>query len=456
MEICWKAASFAIRILIMGQTGYIFSCFAKPFLRKSRYTYFAGAAYFIIMLVLYLIPFEIDSMVAYAAGILAVFAVMYLLDRRNIEQKVFLAVTMYLLIWISHDIAIIPRNILLEISVNSPAMQKREILQFVLYVIIEILFAVLLFVFMALFIHMIKEVYVCKKENMSKKELVLMLSTPLLAIAGYYAFIFFSNAYQNDMGEYVWIVHREYMWLQALYQIISFAVIMITIVVYQGIKESYRKEKENAVWLEQMENMKRHINEAEALYQDIRGLKHDMGNHIMTLKGLFFRNEQEQTIKYLTRLNKQLNDILPEIKSGNPITDVILTEKQKEAKEKGIAFVCDFHYPEETRIDTFDVSVILNNAINNAIEGAYGCNNSYIEIKSYRRSNAYMIEIINSFTGEVIIDEESGIPKTTKNKGKEHGFGIANIRKVAQKYFGDIAIEQNGTDFIFSVMLMVE
>lgn len=456
MEICWKAASFAIRILIMGQTGYIFSCFAKPFLRKSRYTYFAGAAYFIIMLVLYLIPFEIDSMAAYAVGILAVFAVMYLLDRRNIEQKVFLAVTMYLLIWISHDLAIIPRNILLEISVNSPAMQKREILQFVLYVIIEILFAVLLFVFMALFIHMIKEVYVCKKENMSKKELVLMLSTPLLAITGYYAFIFFSNAYQNDMGEYVWIVHREYMWLQALYQIISFAVIMITIVVYQGIKESYRKEKEDAVWLEQMENMKRHINEAEVLYQDIRGLKHDMGNHIMTLKGLFLRNEQEQTIKYLTRLNKQLNDILPEIKSGNPITDVILTEKQKEAKEKGIAFVCDFHYPEETRIDTFDISVILNNAINNAIEGAYGCNDSYIKIKSYRKSNAYMIEIINSFTGEIIIDEESGIPKTTKNKGKEHGFGIANIRKVAQKYFGDIAIEQNGTDFIFSVMLMAE
>lgn len=456
MEICWKAASFAIRILIMGQTGYIFSCFAKPFLRKSRYTYFAGAAYFIIMLVLYLIPFEINSMAAYAAGILAVFAVMYLLDRRNIEQKIFLAVTMYLLIWISHDIAIIPRNILLEISVNSPAMQKREILQFVLYVIIEILFAVLLFVFMALFIHMIKGVYVCKKENMSKKELVLMLSTPLLAITGYYTFIFFSNAYQNDMGEYVWIVHREYMWLQALYQIISFAVIMITIVVYQGIKEGYRKEKEDAVWLEQMENMKRHINEAEVLYQDIRGLKHDMGNHIMTLKGLFLRNEQEQTIKYLTRLNKQLNDILPEIKSGNPITDVILTEKQKEAKEKGIAFVCDFHYPEETRIDTFDISVILNNAINNAIEGAYGCNDPYIKIKSYRKSNAYMIEIINSFTGEIIIDEESGIPKTTKNKGKEHGFGIANIRKVAQKYFGDIAIEQNGTDFIFSVMLMAE
>jgi hypothetical protein len=58
------------------------------------------------------------------------------------------------------------------------------------------------------------------------------------------------------------------------------------------------------------------------------------------------------------------------VKSGNPVTDVILTEKQKEAKNRGIAFVSDFHYPEETKINAFDVSVILNNAVGNAIEAA--------------------------------------------------------------------------------------
>ncbi|MDE5866822.1 MAG: ATP-binding protein, partial [Lachnospiraceae bacterium] len=141
-------------------------------------------------------------------------------------------------------------------------------------------------------------------------------------------------------------------------------------------------------------------------------------------------------------------------KSGNPITDVILTEKEKEAQEWGITFDYDFHYPEDEGVNAFDVSVILNNALSNAIEAARECAGPYIRFSSYRKNNAYMIEVRNSMSGTRTVDEGSGLPITTKTDGM-HGFGLSNIRKVAQKYYGDIHIEQDGKEFVLTVMLIL-
>ena len=86
--------------------------------------------------------------------------------------------------------------------------------------------------------------------------------------------------------------------------------------------------------------------------------------------------------------------------TGNPVTDVILTTKYKEAEEKGIELNCKFAYPLDTRINAFDISVILNNAIENAFEGVRECKNPTVSVISYRKKNAYMIEVVNNIITE--------------------------------------------------------
>ena len=127
-----------------------------------------------------------------------------------------------------------------------------------------------------------------------------------------------------------------------------------------------------------------------------------------------------------------------------------------EAEEKGIRFECKFMYPTDTNINAFDVSVILNNAIANAFEGVQNCKNPYVSIFAYRKKNAYMLEVTNCISKRVEIDDEIDLPKTTKKDKGSHGFGLVNIRKVAQKYYGDIAISQDENSFTLTVMLMVE
>lgn len=457
MEIYWLIVSRIVAVLNLGGIAYLFSKLIRPFLKENRRkgAFFAGLAYFVVMLILYFMPFEIDKMKAHAVGVSAALIVILFADRQNAEQKIFLAVIMYILEWISYSIALLPRSWLFWFS-DLFSIGNKPVPSFVVYVIIEICYIFVRFFTMKLLVYMIDRVYSCKEENMTKKELVLMLAPPLSVLAGYNAFEFFSDIYLSETDRYIWNVYTEYWWLKVIYQIISMITISMSIFAYQKIRSSHRKEKEDAVLWEQIENMKHHIAEVEAHYQDIRRLRHDMGNHVMTLENLFMKNERQEAEEYLTGLKEELSGASTELKTGNPVTDVILTESKKRAESKDIAFACDFHFPEGRGINVFDISVILNNAMNNALEGAEKERDAYIHIVSYREKNAFMIEVENNFTGYLLIDEENGLPPTGKEDSQAHGYGLASIRAVAQKYFGDIDIIQDGKRFVLSVLLMLE
>lgn len=487
MEIYWYTASLLSAVAAGTISTCLFMWFMRPFLGRSRCAWEAGAAHFIVMrfadaailMLAYFTGYEAQGMLPDAIGLMVVLAVMCLRDWdgqyghfsgnyedlhgnghrkiRNLEQKIFLVTVMYLVEWFAHGIAVLFREVFFRTILFSPVILAKPVMvYFGIYVAVEIIYLFLRFWVMLFLFKVINRAYVYKKENISKKELALLSAVPLSVIAGYISFSFFFESYLADTQQYIQEMHLEYIWIKAMYQAVSFAAIISSIVLYQNIKESHRREKEEAVLEEQLESLKRHVEEVEALYQDIRGLKHDMGNHVMVLENLCRRGQQQEAIGYLRNIKEEFHEAAGEIKTGNPVTDVILMEKEKAAREKGIAFSNDFHYPEGTLANAFDISVILNNAISNAIEGAASCGDPYIRILSFQRKNAYMIEVSNSFTGKLLMDQENGVPMTSKEDKEEHGCGLANIRKVARKYFGDMEVMQDGENFTLRVMLMLK
>ena len=86
----------------------------------------------------------------------------------------------------------------------------------------------------------------------------------------------------------------------------------------------------------------------------------------------------DDAAEYMEHLKKEWNEISPEIKTGSPVIDVILMEKLREAKEKQIRFISDFHYPGDTKLNAFDLSVILNNALDNCMENVSGRKSLYL------------------------------------------------------------------------------
>ena len=451
METYWAIANQTIAIINIMVEGWLVCRFVKPFMKRK--TYYVGLSYSVAMLVFYLIPQEMSY--PYLLGIFVAWTAMCLIERKKIKQKVFLAISLYLIRWVVYGVTLVLRDIMFALFINTSYMFTKPVKQLIAYIIVELIYYGVAVIVMCLVIKLIHKVYVNKKEDISGKELLLLFAILLTVMIGYFTFNFFSNVYVEDMKVYIWNVHPGYTLLRVAYQIVSFAAILIAIVIYQKLKQKQQEENANILLAEQIENTKQHISEVEKLYGDIRAIKHDMGNHISVLENLYLKNERSEIEKYLSELKAAWSESVAEIKTGNPVTDVILTQRQKEAEEKGVDFRCEFYYPTDTGINAFDVSVILNNAIANAFEGVKGCKNPYVSVSAYRKKNAYMLEVTNCIRKTVEIDVETGLPETTKKDKGSHGFGLANIRKVAQKYYGDIDIRQDDNSFVLTVMLMM-
>ncbi len=135
------------------------------------------------------------------------------------------------------------------------------------------------------------------------------------------------------------------------------------------------------------------------------------------------------------------------------MTDVILEEHQRRIAAQKASFEVDFHYPDEAAVDAFDLSIILDNALTNALEAVSA--GGVIRIRSFREHHAYLIVVENTFVGELALKGAEGLPMTTKQPAGAHGFGLRHMKAVAEHYHGALAIEQEGALVRLSVMLCI-
>jgi sensor histidine kinase regulating citrate/malate metabolism len=105
-------------------------------------------------------------------------------------------------------------------------------------------------------------------------------------------------------------------------------------------------------------------------------------------------------------------------------------------------------------IDVMDICSIFGNALDNAIECVEQVEHTdkrSIKLYVYTKNSFIMIRIENYY--ENILTFEDGLPKTTKDGGLNHGYGIKNIKSIAEKYGGHITITAN--DNWFRIMILI-
>lgn len=453
VEKCWMVTSKISVIALLMITGIYFGKFVCPYIKKKKGAVAVSIVYITIMLVLYMIPPQIDNFSAYLIGVIAAFLAMYVEDRRNIYQKIFLAITFFSIRWLTVAMAARLDDLVTKALVFRNMSAEKVWLQYGLYVGTRVLDIVLCIVFIAVAIGLINKAYIYKKDEMSDKEMVMLIIPSLVGVTGYGILQYYVMIYERDTGKNLIDTYGFYGALSFLHYLISIVAILVVIVMFQNWKEMQEEQRGQELVLNQISDMKKHIEEVEKLYRDIRSMRHDMGNHIQTLEHLVAHNNMDDATEYLEHLKNEWDKVSPEIKTGSPVIDVILMEKLREAKERQIRFLSDFHYPQNTKLNAFDLSVIMNNALNNCMENVSG-DDPYISISSFRKNSIFMITIKNSFGGQLNFGD-SDLPETTKS-GREHGMGLNNIRRVARMYMGDISLEQGNEEVILSIMMQVE
>ena len=243
--------------------------------------------------------------------------------------------------------------------------------------------------------------------------------------------------------------------------VLLLSAIVASVILFQKLVQYNEETGKRAILENQVWQMQKEIVEIQDIYTDMRGLRHDMRSHIANIS-LLVKNVagsvNEELESYIGKMEKTVSKLDFTYQTGNPITDIIIHQKGQEAEKKQIQFKVDFAYPPNLLIDIYDIAVILNNALENAIEACRKTEgNKQIKLHSYVKGSLFFIEIENDFSEDIIIEKESGLPVSSKESGKLHGIGISNIQRCAKKYKGDIDIEISDTDgrkkFSLTVMM---
>lgn len=221
--------------------------------------------------------------------------------------------------------------------------------------------------------------------------------------------------------------------------------IIATMMLFQYLIERNEDSRKQVILENQVEQLHREIEDIEEIYSDLRGLKHDMRSHLNNItqyaKGVG-NGDTREIDEYIGQIEDAVNRLDFSSKSGNPITDIIIYQRQQEARKQEITFDVDFVAPNTEQIDIYDIAVILNNALDNAFEACQKPDgHREISLKSYMKGTLFFIEIENDFDGRVTMDRETGLPVTSKKDKCLHGIGLSNIQKCARKYMGDVDIE---------------
>ena len=453
MDEMWAVANTISVIVGLLVSGVLVARFYTPFVVKRMSAIILGTVFFATMSVLYVTPVAMPGDVAYIIGVVILCTVSILLDRINIPQKIFLSVTVYMFCWISDAISALPWTLISNFTYLQEESDMNK--QFVLFIVALVLLLLIENVILFLEMFIFEKIYKRKGEQMQWRELSLIVSPYVAIIIGYWICSFLSDAYAEALGEYIRSSYPVYDVVRAVFGIVAFLASITVVYSYQEIKRQEEEAMQNALVSKQMEELSVHVHSMENVYSDIRGIRHDVNNHIMILGNLLEQSENDKAIEYLNEWQDGFPNLKISAKTGNPVTDIVISEKMREAEDVGVEFISHFHYPENAKVESIDIGIILSNALSNAIRAASISDNSKIELSAWMNNNAYLIQVKNTYAGKLVYDSQTHLPMTTKSDTKRHGFGILNMRRITEKYYGTIKLEQDNNIVIFTAMLML-
>ena len=184
-------------------------------------------------------------------------------------------------------------------------------------------------------------------------------------------------------------------------------------------------------------------------YNNTLRILHDVNKHIKVIEELYETDQGKTAAAYTKHINDMLKPLMPTQYSGNPILDILLTDKAMDMEEKGIEFDFDIDNVDLQCIEPIDITTIFGNLIDNSIDAAErseGHKFVYIKIRAYHKMVSIKVENNSNY-----VKWKNGMP--VSEKGKERGIGILNVKRSLSKYDGDIKLRWENNKFIAELFL---
>lgn len=170
--------------------------------------------------------------------------------------------------------------------------------------------------------------------------------------------------------------------------------------------------------------------------EHLKRFRHDIRNINKTVKSLLEAGKIDEAMKLLDESSVEAEKTFDVTLCRCNIINTVLYMKSNEAKEYGIAILCNVTESSACKLSDIDISRVLLNLCDNTINAAKECEKKQIKIDIEINDKLIKINTENHY-----------IPSKTKKPSPEHGNGTKIIKQISKKYGGEYKAE--ATDRIY-------
>lgn len=187
----------------------------------------------------------------------------------------------------------------------------------------------------------------------------------------------------------------------------------------------------------------------------LQKFRHDIVNHLIDIRALIAANDIGSALTLLDETARKAEEAWSErLSTGDPIADVVITSKAAVCRSKEIEFICSAESMNGFKMDNVDMSSLISNLLDNAIEAAEKAESPYVKLDIFDHNAYHVIRVENRISRELPGSGGSFL-QTTKPEPDLHGFGLKIIEDIAEKYGGNFVGKKDGDRFIATVLIKI-
>lgn len=222
--------------------------------------------------------------------------------------------------------------------------------------------------------------------------------------------------------------------------------------IYDKLLLSESEKREKMLIVERGEAYQRETEVLVDSYKKIRGIYHDLKNHILVMESLVRQKNYQELQDYLKNLQGETQTVGFCAYTGHPTIDSILNYKESVAQKYDTELILDSQIPSQLSIDNYEFSVLFGNLLDNAIEACMAVTGKKtIRVVMKVAKNQLHLYMENPYAGN--LQWENGLPLSKKENRELHGIGTQNVKRIVEKYNGAMDIETEDNVFRIKILL---
>ncbi len=197
-------------------------------------------------------------------------------------------------------------------------------------------------------------------------------------------------------------------------------------------------------------------NQSTSAYKEARRVLHDSRKHLLYLRECAKQTDNQMVADYINQNLSELDNARIPVHTGNLAIDALIGNAEVQAREMNIPVTTNIQINvSELPLPDYDLCIILGNLTDNALTALRSMKHSrkpYMTIELFMTKEQLICRFVNATVPRKagIYDPEQAF---RDNALPQHGYGLYNVFRIADKYHGLTHFEQKEQEYEANVII---